>query len=120
MSKLQKQGVDTWVRWAAERNLSLTRAEVKELVDKYNDIISQSVPFSGGARLKPNNTERMTKWRTDQICFPRDLNVHDPDNKYRWQEEEAQAPAWVWAMRGLGVVGFLTGIYCLVFLGMLL
>ena len=52
--------------------------------------------------------------------FPRDLNIHDPDNKYRWQEEEAQAPAWVWAMRGLGVVGFVVGIYCLVFLGLLL
>ena len=116
MSKLQKQSVDTWVRWAAERNLSLTRAEVKEMVDKYNDIISQSVPFSGGARLKPNNTDRMTKWRTDQICFPRDLNIHDPDNKYRWQEEEAQAPAWVWAMRGLGVVGFVVGIYMLTLL----
>ena len=64
--------------------------------------------------------ENMTKWRTDQICFPRDLNIHDPENKYRWQEEEAQAPAWVWAMRGLGVVGFVVGIYCLVFLGMLL
>jgi hypothetical protein len=70
MSKLQKQSVDAWVRWAAERNISLTRAEVKEMVDKYNDIISQSVPFSGWGRLKPNNTDRMTKWRTDQICFP--------------------------------------------------
>ena len=60
--------------------------------------------------------DRMTKWRTDQICFPRDLNIHDPDNKYRWQEEEAQAPAWVWAMRGLGVVGFVVGIYCLTLL----
>ena len=55
MRKLQKQSVDMWVRWAAERNLSLTRAEVKEIIDKYNDTISQSVPFSGGARLKPNN-----------------------------------------------------------------
>jgi len=66
--------------------------------------------------MKQENTERMTKWRTDQICFPRDLNIHDPDNKYRWQEEEAQAPAWVWAMRGLGVVGFVVGIYCLTLL----
>ena len=120
MSKLQKQGVDTWVRWAAERNLSLTRAEVKELVDKYNDIISQSVPFSGGARLKPNNTDRMTKWRTDQICFPRDLNIHDPENRYRWADEAEPVPALAWAGRALFTVGFLTGIYCLVFLGMLL
>jgi hypothetical protein len=70
----------------------------------------------GGMNMKQENTDRMTKWRTDQICFPRDLNIHDPDNKYRWQEEEAQAPAWVWAMRGLGVVGFVVGIYMLTLL----
>lgn len=96
-------------------------AEGKDkIVERLAERMAQTVPFNGGSRLKPNNTDRMTKWRTDQICFPRDLNIHDPDNKYRWQEEEAQAPAWVWAMRGLGVVGFVVGIYCLVFLGLLL
>ena len=60
--------------------------------------------------------DHMTKWRTDAIYFPRDLNIHDPDNKYRWQEEEAQAPTWIWVMRGLGVVGFFMGIYCLTLL----
>ena len=64
--------------------------------------------------------ERMTKWRTDQICFPRDLNIHDPDNQYVWADEAAEAPAWVWVMRALGAFGFMVGIYCLVFLGMLL
>ena len=64
--------------------------------------------------------ERMTKWRTDQICFPRDLNIHDPDNQYVWADEVAEAPAWVWVMRALGAFGFMVGIYCLVFLGMLL
>jgi len=64
--------------------------------------------------------ERMTKWRTDQICFPRDLNIHDPDNQYVWADADAEAPAWVWVMRALGAFGFMVGIYCLVFLGMLL
>jgi hypothetical protein len=115
-----------WVEWAIKNGINLTREEVEAGVQKYNDIVTQTVPWNGGARLKPlkpipvgivsNNTDRMTKWRTDQICFPRDLNIHDPDNKYRWQEEEAQAPAWVWAMRGLGVVGFVVGIYCLTLL----
>ena len=49
-----------------------------------------------------------------------DLNTHDPDNIYAWKDAEANAPAWVWVMRALGGVGFLVGIYCLVFLGMLL
>ncbi len=46
------------------------------------------------------------------------LNLHDPENKYAWKEEEL--PAWVWMARGVGVLGLFTGIYCLVFLGMLL
>ena len=64
--------------------------------------------------------ERMTKWRTDQICFPRDLNIHDPDHQYVWADADAEVPAWVWVMRALGAFGFMVGIYCLVFLGMLL
>jgi hypothetical protein len=64
--------------------------------------------------------ERMTKWRTDQICFPRDLNIHDPDHQYVWADADAEVPAWVWVMRALGAFGFMVGIYCLVFLGLLL
>jgi hypothetical protein len=52
--------------------------------------------------MKEENTDRMTKWRTDSIYSPKDLNLHDPHNQYRWQDEEANAPAWVWAMRVLG------------------
>ena len=51
--------------------------------------------------MKPQNTK---------------LNTHDPDNKYRWQDEEANAPAWVWAMRVLGTLGFFVGIYMLTLL----
>jgi hypothetical protein len=43
-------------------------------------------------------------------------NIHDPDNQYRWQDEEASAPAWVWAMRVLGTLGFFVGIYMLTLL----
>jgi len=60
---------------------------------------------------------RMDKWRTDTIYFPHDLNTHDPDNLHAW---EKPVPVWVWALRALGALGFITGIYCLVFLGMLL
>jgi len=46
------------------------------------------------------------------------LNLHDPENKYVWKEE---GEGWfIWTMRALGALGFITGIYCLVFLGMLL
>ena len=40
-------------------------------------------------------------------------NIHDPHEMYRWQDEEANAPAWVWAMRVLGALGFFVGIYAL-------
>ena len=66
--------------------------------------------------MKKENTKRMTKWRTDSIYKPSDLNTHDPHEMYRWQDEEAKAPAWVWAMRVLGTVGFVVGIYCLTLL----
>ena len=43
-------------------------------------------------------------------------NIHDPHEMYRWQDEEASAPAWVWAMRVLGTLGFFVGIYMLALL----
>jgi hypothetical protein len=58
----------------------------------------------------------MKEENTDSIYSPKDLNLHDPDNKYRWQDEEANAPAWVWAMRVLGTLGFFVGIYMLTLL----
>lgn len=46
------------------------------------------------------------------------LNIHDPENKYAWKDE---GEGWlIWTGRALGALGFITGIYCLVFLGMLL
>lgn len=77
-------------------------------------------------RTAPNDTSGvdgvMTRWRTDTIYFPRDLhhnlNIHDPNNKYRWKDEGGGR--LIWTMRALGVLGLFTGIYCLVFLGMLL
>ena len=63
--------------------------------------------------MKPQNTERMTKWRTDSIYSPKDLNLHDPDNQYRWEEPVS---GWVWAGRVLGALGFFVGIYMLTLL----
>ena len=45
------------------------------------------------------------------------LNTHDPHDMYVWEE---RVPVWVWVARALGALGFIVGIYCLVFLGMLL
>ena len=67
--------------------------------------------------MKPENTTRMTKWRTDSIYKPSDLNIHDPHEMYKWEEPVS---GWVRAGRVLGALGFVVGIYCLVFLGMLL
>ena len=69
--------------------------------------------------MKPENTTRMTKWRTDNIYSPKDLNIHDPHNQYRWQDEEANASAWVWVGRVLFALGFAAGIYMLTVLAFL-
>jgi len=61
---------------------------------------------------------RMTKWRTDTIYFPRDLNTHDPDSKYAWADENL--PWWAWGFRLLGAVIFLASIGLLIFTGLLL
>jgi hypothetical protein len=67
--------------------------------------------------MKQENTDRMTKWRTDSIYSPKDLNIHDPHEMYRWQDEEASAPAWVWARAGARrTLGFFVGIYMLTLL----
>ena len=42
-------------------------------------------------------------------CY-KTLNIHDPHNQYRWQDEEANAPAWVWVGRVLFALGFAAGI----------
>ena len=48
---------------------------------------------------------RMTKWRTDTIYKPSDLNTHDPHEMYTWENNKP------WWLRPLQVVGFVaTGI----------
>jgi len=52
---------------------------------------------------------------------PRKRNIHDPDNKYVWADEKTLLCNCITLVGGaLGALGFITGIYCLVFLGMLL
>jgi len=51
--------------------------------------------------MKKQNIERMTKWRTDQICFPRDLNIHDPHEMYAWADNK---PWWLIPLQVLGFV----------------
>lgn len=60
--------------------------------------------------IKPNHA-------VGEVYKPQTLRVHDPDGLYAWEE---RVPVWVWVMRALGALGFMVGIYCLVFLGMLL
>ena len=60
--------------------------------------------------IKPNHA-------VGEVYKPQTLRVHDPDGLYVWEE---RVPVWVWVMRALGALGFMVGIYCLVFLGMLL
>ena len=89
----------------------ITREQLVEVVTKDNELMSQTVPFSGGARLKPNNIK--PNHAVGEVYKP---NIHDPHEMYRWQDEEANVPAWVWAMRVLGALGFVVGIYMLTLL----
>lgn len=66
--------------------------------------------------MKPENTTRMTKWRTDNIYSPKDLNIHDPHEMYKWEEPVS---AWVWVGRVLFALGFAAGIYMLTVLAFL-
>ena len=55
---------------------------------------------------------------------PRKRNIHDPENQYVWADE-LDSKKLLWNSitvigAALGVLGLFTGIYCLVFLGMLL
>jgi hypothetical protein len=66
-------------------------------------------------KLKATNNVRPNH-AVGEVYKPQTLRVHDPDGLYAWEE---RVPVWVWVMRALGALGFMVGIYCLVFLGML-
>ena len=57
---------------------------------------------------------------------PRKRNIHDPENAYKWVDSNKLASKkLLWNSitvvgAALGALGFIVGIYCLVFLGMLL
>lgn len=60
-------------------------------------------------------------YRTNANQDPRKRNIHDPDNQYVWADEVRDELLYsyiTWAGRALFGVGFLTGIYMLVFLGL--
>ena len=100
-----------------------TKAEIEEAKTKHRAMLDQTVPFGNGARLKPLN--RTPNHAVGECYKPHSkLNVHDPDNKYVWADELASkkllSNSITIAGAALGALGFITGIYCLVFLGMLL
>jgi hypothetical protein len=51
---------------------------------------------------------------------PRKRNIHDPENQYVWADEGIEGVVYLDNASTRRTVGFITGIYCLVFLGMLL
>ena len=71
----------------------------------------------GGMNMNIVKLNRTPNHAVGEVYKPAALNTHDPHEMYAW---EKPVPAWVWALRALGALGFITGIYCLVFLGMLL
>ena len=99
----------------------LTREEIKDAVAEHNELMSQTVPWNGGARLAPINSTKSNHAVGECYKPHSKLNIHDPDNKYVWADEKTLLCNCITLVGGaLGALGFITGIYCLVFLGMLL
>ena len=94
-----------------------TREEIEQVKVKHCAMLDQTLPFGNGTRLKPLN--RTPNHAVGECYKPNaKLNIHDPENQYVWADEGS---GWfIWTMRALGALGFMVGIYCLVFLGMLL
>ena len=67
-------------------------------------------------KLKATNNVRPNH-AVGEVYKPTALNTHDPYGLYAWEE---RVPVWVWVMAALGALGFMVGIYCLVFLGLLI
>jgi len=83
------------------------REEMRKLAEGKGKIVERLAErMAQTNNIKPNHA-------VGEVYKP---NIHDPHNQYRWQDEEANAPAWVWAMRVLGTLGFFVGIYCLTLL----
>jgi len=58
--------------------------------------------------MKKQNIER-----TDSIYSPKDLNIHDPHEKYVWADAE---PTWLAVLRLLGVIAGAVGMFTLLWL----
>ena len=83
------------------------REEMRKLAEGKGKIVERLAErMAQTNNIKPNHA-------VGEVYKP---NIHDPHKMYRWQDEEANAPAWVWAMRVLGTLGFFVGIYCLTLL----
>ena len=83
------------------------REETRKLAEGKGKIVERLAErMAQTNNIKPNHA-------VGEVYKP---NIHDPHEMYRWQDEEANAPAWVWAMRVLGTLGFFVGIYCLTLL----
>ena len=101
----------------------LTEEEIERVKVKHCAMLDQTVPFGNGARLKPLN--RTPNHAVGECYKPNSkLNIHDPENQYVWADE-LDSKKLLWNSitvigAALGVLGLFTGIYCLVFLGMLL
>ncbi len=80
------------------------REELRKMAEGKDKIVERLAErMTQTNNIKPNHA-------VGEVYKP---NIHDPHEMYRWQDEEANAPAWVWAMRILGTVGFVVGIYAL-------
>jgi hypothetical protein len=83
------------------------REEMRELAEGKSEVLERLAErMAQTNNIKPNHA-------VGEVYKP---NIHDPHEMYRWQDEEANAPAWVWAMRVLGALGFFVGIYMLTLL----
>lgn len=105
-----------WVEWAIKNGINLTKEGVEAAVQKHNDMMSQSVPWNNGARLKPNKMEKITllekPWKT-QATRIKSLAQQTKEQRATERMERIMLVCEIF-----GGVAFIVGIYCLVLLGL--
>ena len=80
------------------------REETRKMAEGKDKIVERLAErMAQTNNTKPNHV-------VGEVYKPSDLNIHDPDNLYAWEEPVS---GWMWAGRVLGALGFFVGIYAL-------
>ena len=79
----------------------------------YNAMLAQTMPWNGGARLRPINSTKPNH-EVGEVYKPQaKLNTHDPHDMYVWTDNK---PWWLTPLQVLGFVATGAGLTLILFL----